>query len=156
MDGRVTVARDQLFEGAILPVDGLDHQREQCLRPTQRSTAPLGPSCESPNAREKRRTTRRHGYLRSWLKTNEDGRYRFTTIRPGPYPGRTDPEHIHVTILEPDKPEYWIDSFVFDDDPRLTREERADQEGRGGSGIVSLYRDEDGIWRGERDIILEN
>lgn len=90
---------------------------------------------------------RRHGYLRGWLRTNEAGRYRFTTIRPAPYPGRDEAAHIHVTVKEPEVPEYWIDSFKFEGDPYLENEE--------GSGIIELRRDDDGIWRGRRDIVLE-
>lgn len=90
---------------------------------------------------------RRHGYLRGWLRTNEAGRYRFTTIRPAPYPGRDEAAHIHVTVKEPEVPEYWIDSFKFEGDPYLENEE--------GSGIIELRRDDDGVWRGRRDIVLE-
>lgn len=38
----------------------------------------------------------RHGRLRGWARSNERGEYAFDTIRPGPYPGRTDPQHIHM------------------------------------------------------------
>lgn len=79
---------------------------------------------------------RRHGFIRGWTKTGKDGRYTFYTFRPAGYPGRSDPEHIHVTVKEPDKNEYWIDEIVFDDDPRLTKKEREARENRGGSGIV--------------------
>jgi len=41
---------------------------------------------------------RRHGRLRGWLRTGPDGRYRIETIRPGLYPGRPDPAHVHVTV----------------------------------------------------------
>lgn len=97
----------------------------------------------------------RHGYLRSWLRTNAQGRYRVTTIRPASYPGRTEPAHIHLTVQAPDAPETWIDSIVFADDPLLTPEARARLDNRGGSGIVTLRRDEQGVWQGRRDILLE-
>jgi protocatechuate 3,4-dioxygenase beta subunit len=97
---------------------------------------------------------RRHGYLRAWLRTDGRGRYRFTTIRPGAYPGRTEPAHIHVTVLEPGRAEDYLDSFVFDDDPLLTPAERSRLKGRGGSGILRLLRGEDGAWHGTRDIVL--
>ena len=96
---------------------------------------------------------RRHGYLRSWLRTDAQGRYRFTTIRPGSYPGRTDPQHIHVTVLEPGREEYWLDSFVFDDDPRLTAAERARLRNLGGSGILHPTRQAGG-WTATRNIVL--
>lgn len=81
---------------------------------------------------------RRHGYLRGWMKTNEKGAYSFTTLRPQPYPGRSGPAHIHVTIKEPDKNAYWIDEFVFDDDPLLDETHRNSMQNRGGSGILQI------------------
>ncbi|MFQ6615176.1 MAG: hypothetical protein ACE5HZ_00210 [Fidelibacterota bacterium] len=98
---------------------------------------------------------RRHGYLRGWLQTDENGQYRIDTIRPGTYPTGSEPAHIHVTIKEPDTPEYWIDSIMFEGDPFLTKRRRQRLEARGGSGIVSLERGDDGVWRGTRDIVLE-
>jgi protocatechuate 3,4-dioxygenase beta subunit len=97
---------------------------------------------------------RRHGYLRSWLRTDEAGRYLFTTIRPGSYPGRTEPAHIHVTVQAPGHDEYYVDDFVFEGDPALTPAHRARLRGRGGSGIVTLTWDERGVWRGTRDLVL--
>jgi len=95
---------------------------------------------------------RRHGYLRAWIRTDADGRYRFHTIRPEPYQTRTEAAHIHVTVEEPGKSEYWID---FDDDPLLTAEVRADLPGLGGTGILKLRKDADGVWWGQRNIVLE-
>lgn len=98
---------------------------------------------------------RRHGYLRAWIKTGARGEYRFETIRPGPYPGRTDPAHVHMTIKEPERREYWIDEIVFTDDPRVDDRYRRGQQDRGGSGIVTPTRDGNGVWRVVRDIVLE-
>jgi len=94
-----------------------------------------------------------HGYLRGWMKTGVNGRYKFRSIRPGAYPGRKDPAHVHPVVKEADKNEYYIDEFRFDDDPRLTKEERAKEEKRGGSGILKLSR-QNGVWIGHRDIVL--
>lgn len=98
---------------------------------------------------------RRHGYLRGWVKTDAEGRYRFQTIRPAHYPGRSGPAHIHLIVKEPDRPEYWIDDVVFEDDPAVTPRYRRERRDRGGSGIIRLTRDEDGTWHGTRDVILE-
>ena len=98
---------------------------------------------------------RRHGYLRGWLRTGEDGRYRISTIKPASYPTGSEPAHIHAVVLEPGRPEYWIDSFLFEGDPLLTDRRRARLDGIGGDGVVALTRDAAGIWRGERDIMLK-
>lgn len=98
---------------------------------------------------------RRHGYLRGWLRTGEDGRYRIETIRPGAYPTGSEPQHVHMTVRRPGGEERWIESVHFDDDPLLTEAERRDLSGRGGSGVVDPERDEDGVWHATRDIVLE-
>lgn len=95
----------------------------------------------------------RHGYIRGWVKTNSQGQYLFYTLKPAPYPGRSDPAHIHITVKEADKNEYWIDEFLFDDDPLLTAENQRRNEDRGGSGIVHL-QSKNGMLTATRDIIL--
>lgn len=99
---------------------------------------------------------KRHGYLRAWMRTNEKGEYKFFTLRPVPYPGRKDPAHIHITIKEPGKTAYWIDEFLFDDDPLLTAAERKKCTDRGGSGIISFNAVHDGkdFIKAKRDIYL--
>lgn len=96
----------------------------------------------------------RHGDLRGWARTGADGRYRFETIRPGGYPGRRDPQHIHLHVIEPGRGTYFIDDVLFEDDARLTPGIRAHLAGRGGNGITTPTRDADGTWRVERDIVL--
>lgn len=96
---------------------------------------------------------KRHGYIRGWIKTDEKGFYKFFTLKPASYPGRKDPAHIHVTIKEPDKNEYWIDDFQFDDDPILTAELRKRQQNRGGNGIVKL-KEAGHLMKAERNIYL--
>jgi len=98
---------------------------------------------------------RRHGYLRAWVMSNEKGEYRFETIRPGTYPTRTDPAHIHFIIKEPDRQEYWIEDVVFTDDPLVNDRYKARLSNRGGNGVVTPQRLEDGSWTARRDIILE-
>lgn len=97
---------------------------------------------------------RRHGHLRGWIKTDAQGRYEFKTIRPGSYPFRKDPQHIHPIVKESDISLYWIDDFLFDDDPLLTKEAKGHQQNRAGSGILKLTKDANGVWMGRRNIIL--
>jgi len=97
---------------------------------------------------------KRHGYIRGWIKTNQIGEYRFYTNRPAAYPNRSEPEHIHITVKEPEINEYWIDSFNFDDDPLLTQSTRDMKQKRGGSGIIELSSNAQGLLECKRDIIL--
>lgn len=96
---------------------------------------------------------KRQGYIRGWMKTNEKGEYKFYTLRPASYPKSNNPQHIHPTIKEPGKSEYWIDEFVFDDDPYLTAEHRKNNPLRGGDGIITL-KNENGMLTGHRNIYL--
>ena len=97
---------------------------------------------------------KRHGYLRGWIKTNADGKYKFYTLRPASYPNSRAPQHIHPVIKEPNRNEYYIDEYLFTDDPFLDENEKANQQKRGGSGIITLTKKQDGTWVGKRDIIL--
>jgi len=98
---------------------------------------------------------RRHGRLRGWVKTGADGFYRFETVKPAPYPDMTMPAHIHLMIGEPGRRPYYIDDIVFEGEHGVTERYRREQELRGASGIVRLSRDENGVWRARRDIVLE-
>jgi protocatechuate 3,4-dioxygenase beta subunit len=102
----------------------------------------------------KQTQAKRHGHLRGWIKTDANGRYEFKTIRPASYPNSRNPQHIHPIIKEPGVTLYWIDEFLFEDDPVLTESEKSNQEKRGGSGIISLKKNEKGILVGKRDIVL--
>jgi protocatechuate 3,4-dioxygenase beta subunit len=97
----------------------------------------------------------RHGRLRGWTRTDREGRYRFHTIRPGSYPSRDNPAHVHMHVIEPGCCTYYLSDIHFTDDPLLTPAERARlREGRGGSGLVTPRRDEQGVWLVTRDIHL--
>lgn len=100
-----------------------------------------------------------HGRLRGWVRTDADGGYAFDTIRPGTYPDRTEPAHIHMVVIEPGCSAYFIEDIHFSGDPILDkvnqRYRAALLNGRGGSGIVTLVRDEHaGTWVATRDIYL--
>lgn len=95
-----------------------------------------------------------HGHLRGWIKTNSTGQYSVQSIRPASYPNGKAPQHIHVLIKEPGISVYWIDEYLFDDDPFLNEAEKQRQEKRGGNGIIHLAKNNKGIWVGKRDIVL--
>jgi len=96
---------------------------------------------------------KRHGFIRGWVKTDEDGKYTFFTFRPAAYPNGREPEHVHMTVKETDKNEYYIDDIMFIDDPKLTTSEIQNLKNRAGSGIVEL-KTEGGILVARRNIIL--
>lgn len=96
---------------------------------------------------------KRHGYIRGWLKTDANGFYKFYTLVPASYPNSNNPKHIHPTIKEKGKSEFWIDDFVFDDDPLLNNKERTKPHPVCGSGILKTEMKE-GMLKATRNIIL--
>lgn len=97
--------------------------------------------------------SKRHGYIRGWLKADSNGFYKFFTLVPASYPNTTIQKHIHPTIKEPGKTAYWIDDFVFDDDPFLIDKERNKKYPVAGSGVL-VVRKEEGILKATRNITL--
>jgi len=98
------------------------------------------------------RDTRIHGQVRS----DSQGRYEFRTIKPGSYPDSRNPAHIHAYVWGPGYPEYWIDEYHFVDDPFVTADMRAKDQGKGSfSSILTLTKGADGVLRGVRDIRVE-
>lgn len=95
---------------------------------------------------------KRHGYLRGWIKTGADGKYAFYTLKPATYPDRSEPAHIHATVKEPGLNEYYLDDYLFENDP-LLENAKLNEYPRGGFGIVSLKR-ENTLLIAKRDIIL--
>jgi protocatechuate 3,4-dioxygenase beta subunit len=96
---------------------------------------------------------KRHGYIRGWIKTNNKGEYKFYTLVPASYPNSNNPKHIHPTIKEPGLTEYWIDEFLFDDDPLLPEKERNKINPVGGNGVLKMEM-KNGMLRATRNIIL--
>jgi protocatechuate 3,4-dioxygenase beta subunit len=97
----------------------------------------------------------RHGYLRGWMRTNDQGNYQISTIRPEAYPTRSEPAHVHMTIASDTIREYWIASTLFQGDPLITSEvKNSDPRSGGLPYIIELTKDANGVWMGNRDIIL--
>jgi hypothetical protein len=94
----------------------------------------------------------RHGTLKGWALTDASGRYRFDSIRPAAYPGRSIPEHVHMHVIEPGAGTYYLDELRFLDDTLLTAANR-DTTQRAGSGLVMPVL-RDGVWQARRDIEL--
>jgi protocatechuate 3,4-dioxygenase beta subunit len=97
---------------------------------------------------------KRHGNIRGWVKTASNGTYKFYTLKPGRYPNRSTPAHIHATILEPSGKYYWLGSYHFEGDPFLKEKEITPESPRGGSSGLLKLREKGNLLIGERDIIL--
>lgn len=96
---------------------------------------------------------------RGWIKTDKNGRYTFYAFVPGAtfepltYPKKKAPKQIHPIIKEPGIKEYYLDPFLFADDPNLTERCRKKLERIGYDGLVTLDKEE-GLFVATRDIVL--
>ena len=96
-----------------------------------------------------------HGRLHGWCRTDSEGHYEIHTIRPASYPNSDAPAHIHSAIKKPDgSMPFYISDFVFRDDPFVSEMEISRGRYPGGSGIVDVVKSPEGVWTGNRDLVL--
>ncbi len=99
--------------------------------------------------------TRWHGTLRGWLKTNAQGHYVLKTTRPAPYPGGTEPAHIHVYgVEEGSRSGIMFPDILFAGD-RLINQAYWDRVGRFGTrpyAGMQLRERADGVLVGRWDL----
>jgi protocatechuate 3,4-dioxygenase beta subunit len=81
--------------------------------------------------------------LRGWAKTDADGRFEFRTIRPGSYPSRNTPAHVHFTVYTA-RERFHAGELRFADDPLVTGAEREASRRAGDLGEVRPVRREAG------------
>lgn len=62
--------------------------------------------------------------LRGWMRTDAEGRYEYRTIRPGTYPSRSTPAHVHIQLWGAGYESQYGADLLFADDPLLPQQER--------------------------------
>jgi protocatechuate 3,4-dioxygenase beta subunit len=72
--------------------------------------------------------------LQGWAVTGADGRFEFRSVRPAPYPGRSIPAHVHLSLQTQSYGRQWTEELRFSDDKFVTADERKKSEALG------LYR----------------
>jgi len=82
--------------------------------------------------------------LRGWARTDADGRFEFQTIRPGAYPSRNIPAHIHFNIFHGTE-RFHAGELQFDDDSILSARDRARSRAAGVFGWIRPVRHEGAV-----------
>lgn len=90
--------------------------------------------------------------LRGVAVTDAEGKFRFSTVRPGPYPNGSEPAHIHLEVTAPAHRLRYV-TYWFEGDPLITDERRRKLDAE--TVIVELSRGSDSVWLFARDIRLE-
>lgn len=97
----------------------------------------------------------RNPRLRGYLRTDAQGRYEFSTIRPGSYPNSRVPAHIHYVVSAAGYKER-IFEIVFEGDPFLTDNVRQEATKEfSGFALRRLEKDSQGRWRCTQDIKMQ-
>lgn len=77
------------------------------------------------------RQTGAHPRLQGWMRTDAEGRFEYDTIRPGAYPGRSVPAHVHHQAWGGGWPTQYLRDLNFADDPLVSESDR-EASGRAG------------------------
>ena len=94
--------------------------------------------------------------LRGWVVTDASGRFELRTIRPGSYPGRTDPAHIHFQLSGGGYPKQ-SHALEFADDPKVTESHLSASKAKGRfAPIVTTKKDKNGVLHATINIRVSN
>lgn len=97
----------------------------------------------------------RYVFHRSWVKTDSDGKYTFYTFVPGNDRRYNQLQQIFPVIKEPTKKEYEIETYLFNDDPLLTKRCRKRIVKKSNITRILEPKSLDGLLVAQRDIILK-
>ena len=83
--------------------------------------------------------------LQAWMRTDEQGRFGYDTIRPGWYPGSTIPAHVHHQAWGGGVPTQYLSDLNFADDPFISAADRAASDRAGSFAWILQPRSESGL-----------
>lgn len=93
-------------------------------------------------------------YHRGWVKTDANGQYQIFTFIPGNDRRYNQLQQLFPTLKEPSKPAYDIESFLFDEDPLLTKLCRKRLLKKSDPTRILKLSKRDGINMVKKDIVL--
>jgi protocatechuate 3,4-dioxygenase beta subunit len=109
---------------------------------------------ENGNFDLRRNGEERYVFHRSWIKTDADGKYTFYTFIPGNDRRYNRLQEIYPVIKAPENQEYQLETFLFDNDPMLTKACRRKISKRGDVTRILFVKEENNIMVAQRDIVL--
>jgi protocatechuate 3,4-dioxygenase beta subunit len=96
----------------------------------------------------------RYVFHRSWVKTDADGKYTLYTFVPGNDRRYNQLQQIFPLVKAPEKQAYELQSFVFNEDPLLTKRCRKRLAKNGQTDRILKTKEENGILIANKDIVL--
>jgi protocatechuate 3,4-dioxygenase beta subunit len=96
----------------------------------------------------------RYVFHRSWVKTDKNGNYTIYTFVPGNDRRYNQLQQIFPIVKEPLKEAYQLETFLFDEDPLLTKRCRKIIKKNSDETRILKLKKEDGVFLAQRDIIL--
>jgi protocatechuate 3,4-dioxygenase, beta subunit len=97
----------------------------------------------------------RNSRLRGYMRTDAQGRYEYSTIRPASYPNTRVMAHIHYVVNAPGYKER-VFEIVFEGDPFIDDRIRAEAAKEGSAfSLRPLKRDQQGVWHCSQDVSLQ-
>jgi protocatechuate 3,4-dioxygenase beta subunit len=99
---------------------------------------------------------KRYVHHRAWVKTDADGHYTIYTFVPGGDRRYNQLQQIFPMVKEEAKKEYALETFLFDEDPLLSRACRKKITKKGDPTRILSLKKEDGLLVAQRDIILNS
>ncbi|WP_299099890.1 hypothetical protein [uncultured Winogradskyella sp.] len=92
---------------------------------------------------------------RGWVKTDADGHYTFYTFVPGGDRRYNQMQQLYPIVKEPSKDAYEVETFLFDEDPLLTKTCRKRMEKKGDVTRILKLSTEGDILVAQRNIVLK-
>ncbi len=96
----------------------------------------------------------RYVYNRGWVKTDDNGQYTFYTYVPGNDRRFNQMQQLFPIVKEPSKKEYEIATFLFDEDPLLSKSCRKRMSKKGDLTRILKLKKEGGLFVTQKNIIL--
>ena len=85
-----------------------------------------------------------------------DGRFTFRTIRPASYPNSQIAQHVHLHIEGPGVARRWTTELQFEDDPKITAQQRSVSRAAGLFGGVRPVAKRSGVDHVEINLKIED